>query len=138
MLMSAGWEIAAAIAIPVCAFGLNWRMRTLNNYALSAAADFMLAIVAFDLVALASHDTFEKAVRDSVLQEQFVIMFVVFFAGTTTCWYAISLKLEHEMTRGYSYSRKCYTTGKPMGLFLTGWAVVASVLCVHIFPFLYR
>jgi hypothetical protein len=138
MRMSARWEIAAAIIIPVFAFGLNWRMREVNNYALSAAADFMLAIMAFDLVVLASHHTFESVVRDSLLQEQFVTMFVVFFSGTTIFWYTLSLRFEHEMNRGYSYLQKRYVQGRPMGPFLVGWAVVAAVLCVHIFPFVYR
>jgi hypothetical protein len=134
----AGWEVAASILIPIFAFGLNWAIRAHENYVLSAAADFVLAIMAFDLAAIAGHETFTKLVGDPSFQRSFVTMFLVFFIATAACWYLVSLPLEHRLSKGYSFEQKRYLRERPTGVFVTSWALVAAVLTGHLFPFFYR
>ena len=70
-------EIVAAIVIPALAFTVSWSVRASKGYALSAAADFILAISSFDLAALVAHDTFEKIVREPWFHQQFITNFCI-------------------------------------------------------------
>jgi len=126
-----------AVLVPVCTFGLNWRVRTSKNYILSAASDFVLALVAFDFAAIASYDTFKKVVSDNTLRDSFGPMFVAFLLLTLVLWLWVFMPLEGRMVRGYSYDEGRYISPKPTGLFVLSWVVVAALLAVHIFPFFY-
>jgi hypothetical protein len=95
-------EIVAAIVIPALAFTVNWSVRASKGYALSAAADFILAISSFDLAALVAHDTFEKIVREPWFHQQFITIFVSLFCITMILWLLVIMPLEHRMSRNYS------------------------------------
>ncbi len=132
-----GIEVCAAIAVALFPFVLNWAMRAKHGYALSAAADFALALAAFDLVALIYSQVFSGEVHDPVLKASFVRLMVIFFVVTLGFWVTIFLSLEHKMTEGYDFTRKCYTAGRPMGCFLSGWTLLVAFLAAHIFTFVY-
>lgn len=121
-------EIAASVAIPLFAFFLNWKMREIRGYALSAAADLGLALMAFDLAAIVIHRAFEHVIPTPDFRENLVALFVVFFTVATITWLTLLLPLEHQMSRSYSYQRKRYTSTMPMGCFLSGWTVMGSLL----------
>ena len=131
-------EAAAAAVIPTLAFILNWRMRARNGYAFSAAADAALAIAGFDLAAVVSNTVFSEAVRNPVFKHQFVILMVIFFCLVIIAWITVFLDLEHRMTEGYDFSRKCYISERPMGSFLLGWTLLGIFLAAHIFVFVYE
>src|SRR6516162_963001 len=101
-------EIAAAVAIPLLAFVLNWNLRARNGYALSAAADFALALAAFDLVALVYSNVFAEVMRNKTFQHSFNPLEVTLFALTTITWMTLFLRLEHRMTQGYDFHNKRY------------------------------
>lgn len=130
-------EIAVIVLVPVCSFSLNWSVRSSNNYVLSAAADFILALVAFDLTALASYSAFKKVVSDSALQDWFGLVFVGLFCVTVLAWLWFFLPLEQRMVRGYSYDEGRYVSNKPTGIFVLSSVAVAVLLAFHIFPFVY-
>jgi glycerol uptake facilitator-like aquaporin len=131
------FEIGTSIAIPLFVFGLNWAIRQTNGYSLSAASDFILALIAFDLAALVSKEIFEKAIRFTVFKNGYINIFVIFFCVTALLWFTIFLKIERKMLEGYSFSNKRYNK-TPIGLFLCAWVLVAIILASHIFVFLYR
>ena len=131
-------EIAAAAAIPLFVFVVNWSMRARHGYALSAAADFALALAAFDLVALIYSQVFAHEVRDEILRTSFVRLMVLFFIVTFIIWLTVFLSLEHRMTEGYDFNLRRYLNGRPMGCFLSGWGILVAFLTVHIFTFIYE
>lgn len=67
-------------------FWINWLARMKMGYALSAAADFVLAIAAFDLGAIAAHDVFEQAMTSTLFQKEFVELFLIFAVVTLLAW----------------------------------------------------
>lgn len=131
-------EVAAAVAVPTLAFALNWAMRARNGYALSAAADFALALVAFDLVALVYSSVFSEVMRNEVFRQSFIRIIIILFVLTLTTWVTIFLGLEHRMMAGYSFVRRRYVAPRPMGPFLLGWTLLAAFLGIHILAFVYE
>jgi hypothetical protein len=91
-------EVAAAIVVPLLVFILNWGVRSQYGYALSAAADFALALAAFDLVALLYASVFAEVMRNEVFRESFNRMEIILFALTVIVWLWPLLRLEHQMT----------------------------------------
>jgi hypothetical protein len=139
MIGPAQIEVVAAIAISVWAFVMNWAMRARQGYALSAAADFVLSLAAFDLIAIVYSSVFKQVVRDEVFRDDFVRLVVVFFVVTFGFWVTLFLGLEHRMTAGYDFPNKRYIGGhRPMGAFLTGWTLLAVFLGTHILAFIYE
>jgi hypothetical protein len=138
MVGAAGIEVGAAVAVPLFAFILNWRERARNGYALSAAADFALALAAFDLVALIYGNVFAEVMRNEVFKHSFNPVIVVLFCATLVAWIWIFLSLEHRMTDGYDFRLKRYVAPRPMGAFLSGWTLLAVFLGMHIFAFVYE
>jgi hypothetical protein len=138
MVGAAGIEVAAAVSVPLFAFILNWRERARHGYALSAAADFALALAAFDLVALVYSNVFTEVMRNAVFKHSFNQVIIPLFCGTLVTWVCIFLRLEHRMTEGYDFQSKRYLTPRPMGAFLSGWTLLAVFLGMHIFAFVYE
>lgn len=138
MISPEGIEIVSAISVALLPFVLNWAMRARHGYALSAAADFALALAAFDLVALIYSQVFSSQVHDPTLRTSFIRLMVIFFAVTLGFWITVFLSLEHRMTEGYDYARRRYINGRPMGFFLSGWGLLVAFLAVHIFTFVYE
>ena len=138
MVGTAQIEVLAAITVPAFAFGLNWSVRSRNGYALSAAADFVLAIAAFDLIALIYSGTFEEVVRNEVFRHSFIRLIVVLFSVTFFAWFTVFLSLEHKMSEGYDFDLNAYIGERPMGPFLLGWGLLAAFFGMHIFTFLYE
>jgi hypothetical protein len=132
-------EIAAAIAIPLLAFVLNWTVRSQKGYALSAAADFALALAAFDLVALLSRNTFIEVMRNETFRQNFNGLEIALFCITLVAWLWPFLRLEHFMTQNYDFRNRCYINGRlPMGSFLLGWGILATFLAGHILAYTYE
>ncbi len=138
MVGAAGIEVGAAIAVPSFAFVINWSARARNGYVLSAAADFVLGLAAFDLVALVYANVFAEVMRNETFHENFNRIEVFFFCATTIAWLVLFLPLEHRMSEGYDFAARRYLHGRPMGSFLLGWAVLATFFATHIFAYLYE
>jgi hypothetical protein len=138
MVGAAGIEVAAAVSVPLFAFILNWRERARHGYALSAAADFALALAAFDLVALIYSSVFAEVMRNEIFKQSFNRVIVPLFLATLVSWICIFLNLEHRMTEGYDFRLKRYLAPRPMGAFLSGWTLLGIFLGMHIFFFIYE
>jgi hypothetical protein len=130
-------DIALAVAIPATAFALNWGMRAHNGYMRSAAADFILAIVAFDLSALFAHDVFEKAMHDATFKQYFMQIFGLLFMVTLVGWAMIFIPLEGALEKNYKASRRRKLTGKGQMIFFGSWSLVLCITAPHVFAFLY-
>jgi hypothetical protein len=130
-------EIAAAIAFPLLAFVINWQIRIHRRYALSAAADFMLAVATFDVTAAAAHAPFEKVVRYQPFREDFVGLFLILFANTIVSWMVFFLPLEDRLINAYQPSSGGKFTGNAAIYFFGSWFLVAALVAPHFFVFLY-
>src|SRR5262245_20758898 len=126
MFTAEGIEIAAAVAVAIFPFILNWAMRARHGYALSAAEDFALGLAAFDLIALIYSQVFSSEVRDEVLRASFVRLMVIFFIVIISAWITLFLSLEHKMTEGYDFNGRRYINSRPMGPFLSGWTLLVG------------
>ena len=106
--VSIALDVLAAIFIPLFAFVLNWRLRASKGYALSAAADFVLALMVFDLGALIAHDVFEAAIPSQFFRTFFFAHFVVLFCVSGILWSTVLLHLEHRLVRDYDPEGRQY------------------------------
>jgi hypothetical protein len=134
---SAVIDVLVSIAIPALAFGANWQIRSKKGYALSAAADFILAIASFDLAALAAHDVFEKTVRDPILREKFVPVFIILFVITMALWAFLFLPLEDKLERVYKITPDGSLTGDSALYFFGAWGSVVFIVAPHVLAFVY-
>jgi hypothetical protein len=138
MIGAAGLEVAAAASVPLFAFIINWRERSRHGYALSAAADFALALAAFDLVALIYSNVFAEVMRNEVFKHGFNRVILPLFLLTLVTWICLFLRLEHKMAEGYDFHRRRYIAARPMGAFLAGGSLLAFFLAMHILAFVYE
>jgi hypothetical protein len=137
--MQALIDILVSIAIPLFAFGLNWQMRVRRGYTISAAADFVLAIAAFDLAALAAHDVFEQAMHQPVFRQNFVPLFLILFVFTAGAWSLCFLPMENKLAGLYRTAPVgAGVNGAIATWFFGSWAAVLLVAAPHIFAFVYR
>src|SRR5690242_16802421 len=106
------------------------------GYALSAAADFVLAIAAFDVAAIAAHGVFEHTISSTIFQQNFVQLFLVLTVITLVAWQMWFLRLEDgltklqklPMTRPNEIQKKS----------ILAWLCVGGVMAPHVFVFVYN
>jgi len=130
--------IGVSLAIPAFAFWINWVVRLNMGYALSAAADFILAVATFDLGAIAGHHVFEKAMNATVFQRDFVELFICLLIISLVAWWACFLRLEDKITRLRRPGASASEQGKVKPLTVLSWMLVAAVMFPHAFAFLYK
>lgn len=131
-------EILVAIVIPAFLFSLNWVFRSAKNYAPSAAADFILALMGFDLSSIPAHSLFETAVRSQDVKSQVLGLFIVLFTLSSIMWYTSAVPLEHRILEGYDFQHNKYRDSKHRFAFVLAWVIAGGLLAGHIYPFLYR
>ena len=124
-------EVLLAITIPLFAFVVNWRVRVACDYALSSAADFVLAIIAFDLVVAGGSEVFSTVPNSETIREHFTSVFIILFIVSFLMWALGSLPLEHRLSRYYNQSpkRNFY--------FGASWVIVPFLMAPHILAFVY-
>jgi hypothetical protein len=137
--MSQTWlAVASAILIPVFAYVLNWKMREARGYQLSAAADFVLALMAFDLGALASPEAFKAAMPHSPFLQSFEPLFVCLFCVGLFFWSVALLPLENAMATKFDASSRIYIDGIAKLYFMVSWTIAAMLLAAHCLLFFLR
>lgn len=120
--------------IPLAAYSLNWLGRAPRGYQLSAAADFVLAIVVFDAGALAAREVFEDQVA-AALRGNFGLLFFTYMLATGLAWGWMFLPWEASMDTLYG---QVATVGNQIrNLSKRSWAAVAAITTVHILTFLW-
>lgn len=130
--------LLGAVGFPALAFILNWQFRAQKGYALSAAADFVLALIVFDLGAAAGHEIFSTLAPSEVLRHDFALVFLLFFTLSLISWLLYFVRNEQKLAEGYSYRTHKYKAGPPMKDFLITWSVVGGLLAPHILTFFLR
>lgn len=138
--MNAGTvEIVKAVTLtvgaPIAVFSANWAYRAKHGYSQSAAADFILAILIFDItVVLAAHD-FEPFLRSRQLLP--IIQYWHFLIGFLSCliWLMIGKWGEPRLA---SY----YDEGKPGNFpfitFSLCWMSIFALIAAHMLFFLLK
>ena len=130
-------KLATAVIIPLGFFGLNWSYRAVKGYALSSAADFALAIAAFDIAMITAHKAFEKIVPHPDVQLLFVEIFTILTFVTLALWAKLFLYLEDRMTKQYDNEKGRYYPRFPVGSFFISWSCVVAIFCFHVLIFIW-
>ena len=136
-VMSVIIEMTAAITIPALLFALNWKIRESKGYALSAAADFALAIAAFDLAMIAANQSFEQIVPDPTFRVNFVLIFIISMCFTLLIWMTILLPVENIMAKRYDHDSSTYRQERPVAYLFLSWGLIAMIFSPHAFVFIY-
>ena len=127
--------VVLSVLIPVVAFAVNWGMRASMGYALSAAADFVLAVVVFDFGAIVTHKLFEGVAFSPFVQANFEEIFECFFLVTALLWGAYFLRTEDKITKLYQQLvTPKNTIERHVGI---SWALVFAIVASHVFTFVY-
>jgi hypothetical protein len=129
-------EIIISATISGGAFVLNWAVRAQLQCALSAAADFVLAVVVFDAGALAASGVFENAVREPLYRENFVAIFVGLLLVSLAAWAGIFLRLENKLAECYSSSAMSHREAWKNTYFFVSWFLVSFVVAPHLYFFI--
>lgn len=136
LALAIGWEVVAVLAIPIMAFVINWSLRATRGYSLSAAADFALALAAFDFSAIVAHKSFEKVITDITFRDSVIPMFATLFILTLIAWLIYFLPEEHRLLSRYDPIERKYKSNAPTGQMIIAWSFLCVFLVFHIFPFL--
>lgn len=123
-------EILECVAVSIFVFVLNWRMRVRLKYDLTSAADFVLAIVAFDFTAMLGSPGFSQAVRSTWFRDHFLPVSGFLFVASFIAWSVGSLRLEQALDAHYGVE------GERNFYFAVSWVLVAILLGTHIYWFL--
>lgn len=121
--------ISECVCVAVFVFVLNWQARRWLKYDLTAAADFVLAILAFDFTAMIAGDGFSAAVRSGWFREHFVTVMGLLFIVTFIAWSLGSLRLEKVLDDHYG------VPGERNVYFGISWTLVAFLLGLNIYTF---
>ena len=128
--------IVITAGIPVAVFLLNWILRATKGYALSAAADFILAVVAFDFGGLMAGDIYRSAISSPEFQKDFTHIFGICFLVTLVLWASLFITLEYKVSEGYDHKARTYVSKTHKKFFYFSWLAVAPVLAAHFYIFL--
>jgi hypothetical protein len=125
------FDIAVMVTMSVTIFLTNWGVRARNGYTLSAAADFALALMGFDLAAAIASNSFENMFHNAILNANRVAVFVCLSLVALACWAGALLKIEYAIARQFDPWQETYRSGAA-----TTWAIGAQtlagfLLCLH-------
>jgi hypothetical protein len=121
-----------AVLIPLAVFTANWIHRSHKGYAQTAAADFILAIVIFDLAVIVASQDFEPFLRSPVLRPVIVYWHFVAAFLSGLLWAGIVRWGEPAMARFYEMKIVYQRTSFPVGTFLTCWMGVLGLVAIHV------
>jgi hypothetical protein len=105
-------------------------MRVRLKYDLTSAADFVLAIIAFDFTAMLGSQGFSQAVRSAWFRDHFLPVSGFLFVASFVVWSVGSLRLEQTLDTHYGVE------GERNFYFAVSWALVAVLLGTHVYWFL--
>jgi hypothetical protein len=122
--------VVPAVVVPVGVFAGNWAIRYKSEYAQTAASDFLLAVLIFDIVAVMTAKDFEPFVRTPELR-QILIHWHIFigFVGATF-WWLIATFGEPKVAAYYSARRN--RPKLPIVTLLLCWSAVFVLISLHI------
>ncbi len=124
------------VVVPAFVFAVNWALRSKGNYGQTAAADFILATLIFDLTVITSAKQFEPFIRNIYLREIAVEWhFCIGVVGAFTWWF-ITKYGEPRVTAYYSRTRN--RPKKPIGTLMICWMAIFMLVSIHVGFFVVR
>jgi len=127
-----------AVLVPLIVFTGNWIHRSHKGYAQTAAADFILAIVIFDLAVIVASQDFEPFLLSHSLKSFLVPWHV--FAAFMSCllWAGIVRFGEPAISRYYEIKSGYFTPTFPLVSFTLCWFGVLVLVAIHVAFFTIR
>jgi hypothetical protein len=123
--------LTLAVVVPLVVFMANWAWRFEKGYSQTAAADFILAMLIFDISAVLASKDFVPFMRAPSLIP--LITYWHFLVACLSCsaWWGIA-KWGEPVLEGY-YDRKA-GSGKrfPFGPFFLCWFAVLTLVALHV------
>jgi hypothetical protein len=134
--MDTAIKIIEAAIIPIALFVLNMRARKFMHYTESAATDFVLAIIGFDVAAIAASDVFSNAMHDTIFKQNAVGLFIIMGLGGLILWCTFFLSQEKKLIA---------LANRPISIpdeipfrFFAVWSLASVIFAGHVFVFLYQ
>jgi hypothetical protein len=122
--------LVPSVIVPLGVFGANWAVRYKSGYAQTAASDFLLAVIIFDLVAITTAKDVEPFVQAPELREIIVQWHVAIFLIGALFWWLIAQFGEPKMAAYYAARRN--KPNWPMAIFSLCWIAVFALMSLHI------
>jgi hypothetical protein len=125
-----GFRIAApTVIVPIGVFAGNWAFRYRSEYPQTAASEFLLAVLIFDIVAVTTAKEFEPFVHAPELRVV-VIQWHIFMAFVGAgLWWAIATFGEPRLAAYYSATR--HRRNLPILTLVLCWIGIFMVLSLH-------
>ena len=127
--------LAPAVVIPVFLFLANMAWRNQFQYPLTAAADLILAIIAYDLTVLFAPDVLHSLITNPNLSPYISPLHGLGFVLGCLFWY-FAVHLTEPSLENY-YSTPLQQQPFPLITFLTSWTGAAWLVGMHILFFLH-
>ena len=125
-----------SVVVPLTIFGINWAFRERNGYAQTAAADFILAVLIFDGVAVVAAKEFEPFINNPELQSIVGYWHMTIAALGALLLYFILKWGEPRVARYYQAKRQ--RPRFPIFTMMFCWAAVFALISAHIGFFVIR
>ena len=125
--------VAAGVAVPVVVFLMNLFVRIGRGIAQSSAADFLLLLVVFDASVIIAADQFRPLVRDPVIGEAIVPVYVVLLLVTIFVWLMAVLYVEPAIS--YDPVARTYRSRFPVFAWMGSWIAAGFMFFVHAWGF---
>jgi hypothetical protein len=124
-----------AVIVPAAVFGGNWAIRFRSDYAQTAAADFVLAILVFDAAVFTSSKEFESFVHNTDLRQIiFYWHFCIAILGALL-WWLIATFAEPVVSAYYSRRNNPLAFA---GTLILCWMAVFFLIALHVGFFVWR
>jgi hypothetical protein len=127
-----------AIVIPLVVFGANWAFRQRNGYALTASADFILAVLIFDGTVVSSSETFTQFVQNAELRATVVNYHLLFAALGCLLWWAIAQWCERPLAAYYEEGSGLGGASFPIVAFALCWMGAFVLISIHVLFFIHN
>jgi len=126
-----------AVIVPLCAFVGNWIYRGHNDYNLTGASDFLLALIVFDIAVISTAKDFEPFVKDESLRTAVIQWHIAATSITGVLWLAIIRYAEPKLADYYKSSRR-KKLEFPYSHFLLPWSLSFIIVLVQTLFFLLK
>jgi hypothetical protein len=120
-----------AIIIPLGVFSANWIYRNNKEYAQTAAADFILAVVIFDGSVVAASNEFEPFIHNSILRSLVVDWHIAIAIVGGLLWAGV-LKWGEPVIAQYYESPPYSRDNFPIFTYVLCWMSVLALVTAHV------
>jgi hypothetical protein len=121
-----------AVVVPLAVFSANWIHRSQMGYSQTAAADFILAVIIFDIVVVLTAQDFEPFLRSPELRP--VMAYWHFVAGVISglVWASIVRFGEPILASYYELKGSPLRPSFPGITFLLCWMSILVLIALHV------